>query len=124
MANPNILTTAKPFSKDYQPSKAGIRKRAETNKKNTQKRRELNELLALALEGKIGEEINKVLSQLNIKATTLEEALHFVQIAKAISQKDTQAYMALMQTSGLNKPIKTEHSGEITVKQITGMVIK
>jgi hypothetical protein len=122
--NPNIKDVQKKFSKDYQPSKESVKKRGETNRKNTQKRRELSELLGLALEGKIGDEINKVLSQLNIQATTLEEALHFVQIAKAISQKDTQAYMALMQTSGLNKPIKTEHSGEVSVKQITGMEIK
>jgi hypothetical protein len=122
--NPNIKDVQKKFSKDYQPSKESVKKRGETNRKNTQKRRELTELLSLALEGKIGDEINKVLAQLNIQATTLEEALHFVQIAKAISQKDTQAYMALMQTSGLNKPIKTEHSGTVSVKQITGMEIK
>jgi hypothetical protein len=122
--NPNIKDVQKKFSKDYQPSKESVKKRGETNRKNTQKRRELTELLSLALEGKIGDEINKVLAQLNIQATTLEEALHFVQIAKAISQKDTQAYMALMQTSGLNKPIKTEHSGEVSIKQITGMEIK
>lgn len=105
MAN---LKTLKPFTKERPPSKAAIAKRAATNRERSKKRRELTDLLSLALKGKIGNDINKVLSDLGVKATTIEEALHFVQIAKAISKEDTQAYQALMQTSGLNKPVKTE----------------
>ena len=113
MGNPKIKEYSKPFSKSNQPDKDAVRRRVQSRKKNIKKRRELAEILNLALKGKIGNQINDILNDLGVKASTIEEALHFVQIAKAISNKDTQAYMALMQTSGLNKPEKIEHSGQI-----------
>ncbi len=110
----------KKFTKDYQP---GRKKIAETKKK----KRELTELLSLAIKGEFGKEINAVLiNKLGIKANTIEEALHFVQIAKAIGKDDTAAYVALMQTSGLNKPIKIEQSGErqpTIIKTSEGQII-
>ena len=109
MGNPNIQKSAVRFSKTYQPSRASRKKAGKKKTATIKKRRELTKILSLALKGKFGEEINTTLfNGLGLKATSLEEALHFVQIAKAISKEDTQAYQALMQTSGLNKPEKSE----------------
>lgn len=107
--NKNINKHAVPFSKTNQPNKAAIKKRSKARVETLKKRRELTDLLSIVLKGEFGEQINGVLeAQMGAKAETLEEALHFVQIAKAISDKDTQAYQALMATSGLNKPVKTD----------------
>lgn len=124
MSRKNIKDDAVKFSKDRQPSKEarirGAKKTAETKAK----RRELSDLLNLVIKGEFGKEINQVLTEkLGMKASTIEEALHFVQIAKAIGKDDTQAYMALMQTSGLNKAVKTEVSGVVSITTITGMTI-
>lgn len=109
MGNKNIKDHSIPFSKTNQPSAASIKKRAETRKRNTLKKRELADLLNLTLKGNINKAINTVLkSEMGVSAKTLEEALHFIQIAKAITQKDTDSYRALMQTAGLNKPVKVE----------------
>lgn len=104
----DIHKDAVPFRKDRQPTKAqrakGNKKRSETCKK----KRELKELLSIALSGNIEKDINDVLvEEMGTRAETLEEALHFVQIAKAISSKDTQAYMALMNVSGISAPVKS-----------------
>lgn len=107
MGNPNINKYSKPFTKDNQPSKEALAKRVKNRSENTRKRRELAELLNLSLKGNAEKDINEVLmEEMGISAATLEEALHFVQIAKALSQKDTAAYMALMNVSGLVKPTK------------------
>lgn len=114
------IKTLKHFTKDRQPTKEQRKKQAKTRTENAKKKRELSDLLSIALKGKIEKGINSVLFlEMGIKAGTIEEALHFVQIAKALSQKDTTAYMALMQTAGLNKPIKIENTIPIVPTIIT-----
>ena len=112
MGRSNIKDDAVKFSKDRQPSKEARARAGKKVSETAKKKRDLSELLQFAIKGEFGDEINKTLFQaLGIKADTIEEALHFVQIAKAISQKDTQAYQALMQVSGISKPVKTELTG-------------
>ena len=106
--NPEPPKNPVKFSAERQPSRASIEKAAIKRSATLRKRRELSELLNMALGGKLGQNINTVLhAELGAKAETLEEALHYVMISKAMS-KDVSAYNALMSVSGIAKPIKTD----------------
>lgn len=109
IGNPNIRNIGKKFTSEDNITPEQRLKSAETLKKKTKKKRELLELLNIKLKGSGGEMVQKKFEEIfGVKPRTLEEALHFSQVIKGITDKDTYAYSALMQGAGLNKPIKID----------------
>lgn len=106
--NPKAPKNPVKFTAERQPTREARLKGAQLRVEKTRKRRELAELLNMTLGGNLGKNINTVLeAELGTKAETLEEALHYVMISKAMG-KDVSAYNALMNVSGIAKPIKTD----------------
>lgn len=109
LRNPNIREVSKgtQFSKTRQPTDAQRKKAARNMSVVKQKKREIRELLALALTGEAGDQIKELIKeQFGDIPATVEEALHFMQIVKALSERDTFAYKALMDVAGITKPTK------------------
>lgn len=103
------------FSANRQPSAESMKKRAETQRKKGAIRRELRALLSIRLAGQTGKEINESLKELGIKANTLEEAMHFAQISKAITSSDTSAYNAIINAVNENKHTEIIIPAEIVI---------
>lgn len=102
--NMNLHKHGKQFGPDYQVTPEQRAKAGETKKKKTAERRQLVDLLQLAFKGELGEEIKEQIEEdLGMLPTTIEEALHLIQVTKAIKKKDTFAYATLMQAAGINK---------------------
>lgn len=121
LRNKNIVNDNKKtrFSKENQPNEKSIRKAAKKRSATCKKKRDLKALLFANLRGEAGKEIRKSISeQFGEKPETILEALHFMQIVKAVSEQDTPAYRALLDAAGLMAPVKNDITGNLRTEMI------